>query len=103
MDVEDGAVLAKLFSHLQTHSQISDFLYAFQELRQARCETVLAVETGIIHYMAMPNSPDQVMRDRAMMAKSAADTGLFGEDKEESHDREWAEIKTVFGYDAEDE
>jgi hypothetical protein len=38
-----------------------------------------------------------------MMAKSAADTGLFGADKEESHDREWAEIKTVFGYDAEDE
>ncbi|KAF8155334.1 hypothetical protein K438DRAFT_356212 [Mycena galopus ATCC 62051] len=105
MGVEDGAVLAKLFSHLQTHSQISDFLYAFQELRQPRCESVIASETGIIRYMGMPNCPAQEMRDQAMITKSASETGLFGvsEGEEKSHDREWAEIKTIFGYDAEDE
>ncbi|KAK7034161.1 6-hydroxynicotinate 3-monooxygenase [Favolaschia claudopus] len=108
MGLEDGAVLAKLFSHLATDSQITDFLYAFQELRQPRTESVLASETGIIHYMGMPNCPDQA-RDQAMQAvaltqakyKSGDDLFVYSGDEEES--AEWAEIKTVFGYDAEDE
>ncbi|KAJ6578086.1 hypothetical protein B0H19DRAFT_1062631 [Mycena capillaripes] len=103
MGLEDGAVLAKLFSHLNTHSQISDFLYAFQELRQPRCESVLAAETGIIHYMSMPNCPDQEIRDQAWMAKTAADTDLFEVSDGEEETPEWKEIKDVFGYDAEDE
>ncbi|KAJ7629716.1 hypothetical protein DFH06DRAFT_1304022 [Mycena polygramma] len=103
MGVEDGAVLAKLFSHLNTHSQINDFLYAFQELRQPRCETVLASETGIIQYMSMPNCPDQVLRDQAMMARTDANSDLFDVSDGADESPEWEEIKTVFGYDAEDE
>ena len=103
MGVEDGAVLAKLFSHLHTRDQISEFLYAFQDLRQPRCETVVAAETGIIHYMSMPNCADQEMRDQAMMAKAATDANLLKVSDGEEESREWAEIKNVFGYDAEDE
>ncbi|KAJ6492567.1 hypothetical protein C8R47DRAFT_1319379 [Mycena vitilis] len=103
MGVEDGAVLAKLFSHLNTHSQISDFLNAFQELRQPRCETVLASETGIIKYMSMPNCPEQVLRDQTMMAKTEANSNLFDVSDGADESPEWEEIKTVFGYDAEDE
>ncbi|KAJ7239371.1 hypothetical protein B0H12DRAFT_80060 [Mycena haematopus] len=103
MGVEDGAVLAKLFSHLANHCQIKDFLYAFQELRQSRCESVLASETGIIRYMGMPNCPEQEMRDQAMIAKSEANTDLFVVSEGEEESPEWVEIKTVFGYDAEDE
>ncbi|KAJ6525963.1 hypothetical protein B0H19DRAFT_1197546 [Mycena capillaripes] len=103
MGLEDGAVLAKLFSHLNTHSQISDFLHAFQELRQPRCESVLAAETGVIRYMSMPNCPDQEIRDQAWMAKTAADTDLFEVSDGEEETPEWKEIKDVFGYDAEDE
>jgi salicylate hydroxylase len=103
MDVEDGAVLAKLFSHLHNHDQISEFLYAFQELRQPRSENVLASEMGILQYMGMPNCPDQEMRDQGMMAKSATHDNLFEVVEGEDESPEWAEIKTVFGYDAEDE
>ncbi|KAK7013521.1 hypothetical protein R3P38DRAFT_3576044 [Favolaschia claudopus] len=100
MGLEDGAVLAKLFSHLATDSQITDFLYAFQELRQPRAQTVLTSETGVIHYMGMPNGPEQEARDQAMQAKHKAGGYLFSGDDESA---EWAEIKTVFGYDAENE
>ncbi|KAK7029131.1 6-hydroxynicotinate 3-monooxygenase [Favolaschia claudopus] len=100
MGLEDGAVLPKLFSHLATDSQITDFLYAFQELRQPRAQTVLTSETGVIHYMGMPNGLDQEARDQAMQAKHKAGGYLFSGDDESA---EWAEIKTVFGYDAEDE
>ncbi|KAK6988372.1 6-hydroxynicotinate 3-monooxygenase [Favolaschia claudopus] len=100
MGLEDGAVLAKLFSHLATDSQITDFLYGFQELRQPRAQTVLTSETGVIHYMGMPNGLDQEARDQAMQAKHKAGGYLFSGDDESA---EWAEIKTVFGYDAEDE
>ncbi|KAK7005516.1 6-hydroxynicotinate 3-monooxygenase [Favolaschia claudopus] len=103
MGLEDGAVLAKLFSHLATDSQITDFLYAFQELRQPRTESVLASETGIIHYMGMPNCPDQAARDQAMQAKYKSGDDLFVYSGDEEESAEWAEIKTVFGYDAEDE
>ncbi|KAJ6615880.1 hypothetical protein B0H10DRAFT_2039390 [Mycena sp. CBHHK59/15] len=103
MGVEDGAVLAKLFSHLHTHDQISDFLYAFQDLRQPRCATVLASETGIIQYMGMPNGPDQEMRDQGMRAKAAMGGNVLEASGDQEESPEWAEIKNVFGYDAEDE
>ncbi|KAF7375625.1 6-hydroxynicotinate 3-monooxygenase [Mycena sanguinolenta] len=103
MGVEDGAVLAKLFSHLTTQSQISEFLYAFQELRQPRCETVLKNERDTLNYMGMPNCPEQETRDQAMIAKSKTDTDLFVYTEGEEESAEWAEIKTIFGYDCEDE
>ncbi|KAJ6489048.1 hypothetical protein C8R45DRAFT_993497 [Mycena sanguinolenta] len=100
---EDGAVLAKLFSHLNTESQITEFLHAFQELRQPRCETVLENERAILKYMGMPNCPDQELRDQAMIEKSKADTDLFVFTEGEEESAEWNEIKTIFGYDCEDE
>ncbi|KAK7014705.1 hypothetical protein R3P38DRAFT_2544795, partial [Favolaschia claudopus] len=53
MELEDGAVLAKLFSHLATDSQITDFLYAFQELRQPRAQTVLKIDVTPIRHVVM--------------------------------------------------
>ncbi|KAJ7511066.1 hypothetical protein B0H11DRAFT_1953873 [Mycena galericulata] len=103
MDVEDGAVLAKLFSHLHTHDQISEFLYAFQDLRQPRTETVLAAETGIIHFMSMPYCAKQEKRDQEMMAKVAMGADVFDISAGGMKSPEWREIKEVFGYDAEDE
>ncbi|KAF9026024.1 FAD/NAD(P)-binding domain-containing protein [Hymenopellis radicata] len=54
LTVEDGAVLAKLFSHLHSKDQIQSFLYAFQDLRQPRCASVYAKEVGIVQYMVVP-------------------------------------------------
>ncbi|KAJ7503290.1 hypothetical protein B0H11DRAFT_578822 [Mycena galericulata] len=103
MDVEDGAVLAKLFSHLHTHDQISEFLYAFQDLRQPRAESVLAAETGIIHFMSMPYCAKQKKRDEEMMARAATGADVFDVSVGGMVSPEWDDIKEVFGYDAEDE
>lgn len=76
MDVEDAAVLAKLFSHLQSYDQISEFLYAFQDLRRPRRAMVLAV--------------------------GAASFEMY-DDKDSDESPEQTEIRVVFGYDAENE
>lgn len=103
MTVEDGAVLAKLFSHLRSEDQISNFLYAFQDLRQPRCSKVLRKEINDIAFMTMPPGEIQQYRDTVMRTKRDAGLDVLdaGEGVEETP--EWAEIKEVFGYDAEDE
>ncbi|KAF8071521.1 hypothetical protein FPV67DRAFT_878314 [Lyophyllum atratum] len=103
MTLEDGAVLAKLFSHLRTEDQICSFLWAFQELRQPRVENVMAKEVGIVYYMTMPPGAQQEERDRTMRAKRDAGIGILQASGESAQSREWRDVKEVFGYDAEDE
>ncbi|KAF5379818.1 hypothetical protein D9615_005791 [Tricholomella constricta] len=103
LTVEDAAVLAKLFSHLRTEDQIGSFLWAFQDLRQPRCNAVMAKEAGIMYYMTMPPGEQQQLRDETMRAKRDAGIGILQASDEAEESPEWAEIKEVFGYDAEDE
>lgn len=103
MAVEDGAVLAKLFSHLRTEDQISNFLYAFQDLRQPRCSAVLKKEFGDIQFMTLPPGEIQQYRDRIMREKRDAGLNVLDASGDSEETPEWSEIKEVFGYDAEDE
>lgn len=103
MTVEDGAVLAKLFSHLRTKDQISHFLYAFQDLRQPRCSMVLKKEFGDIHFMTLPPGEMQQYRDEMMRAKRDAGLDVLDAADGMEETPQWVEIKEVFGYDAEDE
>ncbi|KAG5643091.1 hypothetical protein DXG03_001587 [Asterophora parasitica] len=103
MTIEDAAVLAKLFSHLRTEDQISSFLWAFQDLRQPRCNSVIQKEVGIVWYMTMPEGEHQQMRDKTMRAKRDAGLGILQASDESEESPEWKEIKEVFAYDAEDE
>ncbi|KAI0756303.1 FAD/NAD(P)-binding domain-containing protein [Daedaleopsis nitida] len=102
MAVEDGAVLAKLFSHLSDHRQIGSFLYAFQELRQSRTRSVRAGEFGNIFYMTMEDCQDTRQRDDSMRAMAAKGTNVL-EGLGGGVSRMWDEIRTIFGYDCEDE
>ena len=102
MAVEDGAVLAKLFAHLTEERQIESFLYAFQELRQARTRGVRASEFGNAFFMAMPDCEASRQRDAGLAALGAAGQNVLeGGDGEASG--AWDEIRTIFGYDCEDE
>ncbi|KAJ7629717.1 hypothetical protein DFH06DRAFT_1480277 [Mycena polygramma] len=106
MSVEDGAVLAKLFSHLGPDTQgeqINQFLWAFQDIRQPRCAAATESETHIMQYMCMPKGDEQEARDAGLRAKNAVGIQALqaGDDEEET--QEWREVKEVFGYDAEDE
>ncbi|KAF4597197.1 hypothetical protein EYR40_007648 [Pleurotus pulmonarius] len=101
--IEDGAVLAKLFSHLRSEDQIGSFLWAFEELRQQRCSSVIMNECGIVQYMTLPPGEFQQGRDQTMRAKRDAGLNALQASDDSEETPEWAEIKEVFGYDAEDE
>lgn len=103
MGVEDGAVLAKLFSHLRTEDQIGSFLWAFQDIRQPRCDSISVQEQGILFFMTLSPGEHQEQRDNSMRAKRDAGIGVLQASSELEESPEWAEIKEIFGYDAEDE
>ena len=102
MAVEDGAVLAKLFAHLTEERQIGSFLYAFQELRQARVKGVRASEFGNAFFMAMPDCEGSRQRDTAMRALGETGANVLEGGSEEASGA-FEEIRTIFGYDCEDE
>ncbi|KAH0585628.1 hypothetical protein H2248_008849 [Termitomyces sp. 'cryptogamus'] len=103
MAIEDGAVLAKLFSHLRSPDQITSFLYAFESLRLNRCTTVCTKEFGDIYFMTMPLGPQQEGRDNHFRSKRDRGLNVLDAESAEEECPQWTEIKEVFGYDAEDE
>ena len=100
MAVEDGAVLAKLFSHLSEEHQIESFLYAFQELRQDRVRAVRSGEFASVFFMTA-DGPDAEQRDSSMRAKAAKGQNVL--DGEGGVESVWEEYRIIFGYDCEDE
>ncbi|KAJ7146797.1 hypothetical protein C8R44DRAFT_691229 [Mycena epipterygia] len=103
MAVEDGAVLARLFTHLRSRDQINQFLWAFQEIRQPRCAAATESETNIMYFTCMPTGEDQQARDDGLRAKTAAGIEAFKAAGDQEETPEWEEAKEVYGYDAEDE
>ncbi|KAJ7505665.1 hypothetical protein B0H11DRAFT_355443 [Mycena galericulata] len=103
MAVEDGAVLARLFSQLRSRDQIPQILGAFQDIRQPRCAAATESETNIMYFTCMPEGEDQRARDQAMRAKLAAGVEVLQAGADEVETPEWREVKEIFGYDAEDE
>ena len=101
MAVEDGAVLAKLFSHLTEERQIESFLYAFQDLRQARTREVRASEFGNAFFMAMPDCEASRQRDAGM--RQLGEQGVNVLEGEGEASGAFEEVRTIFGYDCEDE
>ena len=103
MAVEDAAVLGKLFSHLSTESQISDFLWAFQDLRQSRAYNCLESEIATIHMQMLENGEEQRARDAMMLARYEAGKHVFEAEEGEENHPVWEEIRKMFAYDCEDE
>jgi salicylate hydroxylase len=102
MGIEDGAVLAKLFSHLLSEDQIPSFLCAFQDLRCERIGSLFATEMRNIYTMCLPPGEIQEMRDQSMLDKYREGKNVLeGEGGDIAE--QWEENKAVFGYDAEDE
>lgn len=100
MAVEDGAVLAKLFSHLSSEDQIDSFLYAFQDIRQSRVRSVREAELSAIA-MITADGPEAEARDASLRAKAAKGTKIL--DGDGSAESVWEEYSILFGYDCEDE
>lgn len=103
LSLEDGSVLAKLFSHLRTEDQISSFLYAFEDLRDSRCTSVAGSEAGNMYFMTLPPGEMQAGRDMVFKSKDAAGLNVLEPSEADGTMDRWEEIKNVFGYDAEDD
>ncbi|EIW63927.1 FAD/NAD-P-binding domain-containing protein [Trametes versicolor FP-101664 SS1] len=101
MAIEDGAVLAKLFSHLQEKRQIVNFLYAFQDVRQARVNHVRAQEYSVLYMMILGGDAAEV-RNAAMKAKAAEGKNVLAGD-DSNATKQWEEMSVIFGYDCEDQ
>ena len=65
-DVESAAVLGVLFSYLRSHSQISSFLYAYQDLRQKRVSELEDLENKKADFRLSQDGLDRTTRDELM-------------------------------------
>jgi salicylate hydroxylase len=103
MSLEDASVLAKLFSHLRDEEQIPSFLYAFQNLREERCQSNRALDIGNIQFMMAPTCEETELRDRTMRQRHDACQNVLSGDNEDESVAQWDRNRELFGYDAEDE
>jgi salicylate hydroxylase len=103
MSLEDASVLAKLFSHLRSEEQIPSFLFAFQNLREERCQKNRALDIGNILFMMEPEGEGTVQRDAMMRGKHDQGRNVLSGDDEDSNVAQWDHNRELFGYDAEDE
>ncbi|EIW83799.1 FAD/NAD(P)-binding domain-containing protein [Coniophora puteana RWD-64-598 SS2] len=101
MALEDAAVLAKLFSHLASADQIAPFLFAFQDLREARCARVATSEAFNLYWMMLPDGAEQRERDARMRGNVAEGRTVIGSIEREGASQ-WESVKEMFAYDAED-
>ncbi|TBU24709.1 hypothetical protein BD311DRAFT_671189 [Dichomitus squalens] len=93
--IEDAVVLGSLFSHLSTIDQVPSFLGAYQELRQRRCELVMAADVSNARMMTFPDGPLADKRNADMRAKNDDwDEGTLK--------AQFEEIAEIFAYDAGD-
>jgi salicylate hydroxylase len=102
MSMEDASVLAKLFSHLRDEEQISPFLYAFQNLREERCQKNRALDIGNTWFMMQREGEGTARRDSMMRAKHDQGLDVLSGD-EDGNVSQWDHNRELFGYDAEDE
>jgi salicylate hydroxylase len=103
MSLEDASVLAKLFSHLRHEEQIPSFLYAFQNLREERCQKNRALDIGNVLFMMEPEGEATAQRDTMMRAKHDQGRNVMAGDDEDGIVALWDQNRELFAYDAEDE
>src|SRR5712691_1202774 len=103
MSLEDASMLAKLFSHLRSEEQIPSFLFAFQNLREERCQKNRALDIGNILFMMEPEGEGTAQRDAMMRGKHDQGRNVLSGDDEDSNVAQWDHNRELFGYDAEDE
>lgn len=93
MALEDAAVFAALFSRLRREDQISAFVSAFQEIREARVVEVRRMDVSNAALVRMPPGPERDQRDESLRhARGEWDDGLL--------QREFEGVAALFGYEA---
>ena len=104
--MEDAAVLGALFSHLRSADQVATFLYAYQDLRKGRADTLVTIEEHNVD-LAMLGAQrirGGLVRFNAISEGSPSPTPGGGPtDAELAEIAEIAEIWNYYAIDAADE
>ena len=95
MALEDAAVLGKLFSHLNNKSQIGNFLYAFEDIRQSRCYSSFYDETVLYRFFSMRPGPQQQARDEGLKTTYAEGRQNLSVSVDAAG-KQWEEVKKVY-------
>ena len=103
MSLEDASVLAKLFSHLRNEEQIPSFLYAYQNLREERCQKNRDLDVGNIFFLTAPDTEETTERLAQMRKRYDEGRNVLGGDNEDVSVAQWDQNRELFAYDAEDE
>ncbi len=103
MSLEDASVLAKLFSHLRSEEQIMSFLYAYQNLREERCQKNRDLDVGNILFQMAPDTEETTARLAQMRARHDEGRNVLAGDDEDGTVAQWDQNRELFAYDAEDE
>ena len=78
MAVEDAVVFGALFAHLRSPDQIPTFLGAYQELRQPRCQRIVAASNSNARNYHM-RGPTRAVAHAGLRAVSKLTPGLLVE------------------------
>ncbi|EKM50080.1 uncharacterized protein PHACADRAFT_264601 [Phanerochaete carnosa HHB-10118-sp] len=93
MALEDAAVFAALFSRLSREDQISAFVSAYQEIREARVVEVRRMDVSNAAFMRIPPGPDRDKRNENLRHAR-------GEWDDVACQREYEGVAALFGYEA---
>jgi salicylate hydroxylase len=78
MNLEDGAVLGALYTHLRNPSQISLLSQTYEDLRTERCKNAFKLDISLLQLGSLKDGPEQEERDR-MLIEAHASIERFGE------------------------
>ncbi|THH08944.1 hypothetical protein EW145_g2362 [Phellinidium pouzarii] len=98
--MEDAVVFGELFSKLTSRSSIKRLLYAYQELRQQRCDFVRASEHERAGFVTMPSGPQRDARDASMRRERERGRRDWLKSPEEQLRAQWEEMRGTYGYNA---
>lgn len=105
MGIEDGVVLASLFSHVRNRNQIPTLLAAYQHIREPRTTFAQQDDVAKVLFTTMPPGPEREARDEALRQAHKALTSVYGYDvaKDEMIRSELEQWAKMFWYDAYEE
>jgi salicylate hydroxylase len=95
---EDAETLRCLFSRIRGRHQISDFLTAYEEIRQPRCASALEYDRGFHSMVRMPPGPERDARD-ALLRQSMIH-GDWDHMDEAAFRTIWGEELAMYAHDA---
>jgi len=100
MNLEDGAVLGALYSHLRNPSQIPLLSQTYEDLRMDRSKMALQFDLGFVTMCSLLDGPLQEARDDSFRADHDSFERRQNVTEDAPYGKLWNQRLTVWNYDA---